>query len=290
MKNTKRASAFTLVELLVVISIIALLLALLMPALSKARMQGKSIVCRSNIKQLTLATRTYSIDNGGKIFYFAENNTEMWYHLLAPFMGKKDKQRITGIQNWKEAMPGIICPETRTPGSAAYIGTGGANGAYGTAKNTWLYMQAEGSYGLNYWLVENRPNTEVFEMQFVKPCYFVGKFDTLKGDIPLYGDSNWLGAWPGFLFERTGRKKPFPVRPIVPDDLKTGYFKTSTGYTVDQQAYGKQLARFCIDRHGKAVNMGFTDGHASKVTLEGLWGLKWNKLYAPETNYKFGMR
>ncbi|HBR19823.1 MAG: hypothetical protein A2Y13_12855 [Planctomycetes bacterium GWC2_45_44] len=51
---------FTLVELLVVISIIALLLAILMPALQKAREQGMAIVCRSNLKTLGLSEKLYA--------------------------------------------------------------------------------------------------------------------------------------------------------------------------------------------------------------------------------------
>ena len=61
---TKRG--FTLVELLVVISIIALLLAVLMPALQKARNNAKALACKSNIAQLALAATAYSMDNKDK--------------------------------------------------------------------------------------------------------------------------------------------------------------------------------------------------------------------------------
>ena len=59
--------AFTLVELLVVIAIIALLLALLMPALERAREQGKRVVCLNNLRQLMLAWIMYCDENDGKI-------------------------------------------------------------------------------------------------------------------------------------------------------------------------------------------------------------------------------
>ncbi|HBG25649.1 MAG: hypothetical protein A2Y10_16045 [Planctomycetes bacterium GWF2_41_51] len=63
MKVYAKAKGFTLVELLVVISIIALLLAVLMPALSKARDQGQRVVCLSNLRTLTTAWCAYAADN-----------------------------------------------------------------------------------------------------------------------------------------------------------------------------------------------------------------------------------
>jgi prepilin-type N-terminal cleavage/methylation domain-containing protein len=63
---TRRKRAFTLVELLVVIAIIALLLSIMMPALSKAREQAKKTICMANFKQLGLGLLTYSSDYNGR--------------------------------------------------------------------------------------------------------------------------------------------------------------------------------------------------------------------------------
>ena len=58
-------AAFTLVELLVVIGIIALLLALLMPALGRARQQANSVACKSNLRQIGVLLRLYAENNRG---------------------------------------------------------------------------------------------------------------------------------------------------------------------------------------------------------------------------------
>ena len=58
---------FTLVELLVVISIIALLLSVLMPALSKAREAGKRAVCLNNLKSLAVTWMMYADDNNDRL-------------------------------------------------------------------------------------------------------------------------------------------------------------------------------------------------------------------------------
>jgi prepilin-type N-terminal cleavage/methylation domain-containing protein/prepilin-type processing-associated H-X9-DG protein len=68
-----RRKAFTLVELLVVIGIIALLVAILLPALNRAREQANQIKCLSNVRQLGMAFQMYADANKGR-FPFAAGN------------------------------------------------------------------------------------------------------------------------------------------------------------------------------------------------------------------------
>src|SRR5258706_14191562 len=64
--NATAKRGFTLIELLVVIAIIAILAALLLPALTKARMKAQGVACLNNAKQMMLAWKLYIDDNQDK--------------------------------------------------------------------------------------------------------------------------------------------------------------------------------------------------------------------------------
>jgi len=72
---TKKREAFSLVEVLVVISVTALLMAILMPVLAAASSQARSAVCRSNLRQLVLANIGYTAENAG---FFVPAASDLW--------------------------------------------------------------------------------------------------------------------------------------------------------------------------------------------------------------------
>jgi prepilin-type N-terminal cleavage/methylation domain-containing protein len=69
-RSVLRCRAFTLIELLVVIAIIALLISILLPALGKARCASRMSICLSNLKQMSVATQSYSADYQDRIWAF----------------------------------------------------------------------------------------------------------------------------------------------------------------------------------------------------------------------------
>lgn len=101
MVSLRRSPAFTLIEVLVVVAIIALLLSILLPSLKQARDMSRSVVCQANVRQLITAFVTYSIDNKGR---FPGNRQDEYSDWLGGSNGPPAK-RIYGVAGNRGKQP-----------------------------------------------------------------------------------------------------------------------------------------------------------------------------------------
>jgi prepilin-type N-terminal cleavage/methylation domain-containing protein len=104
-KMKKSMHAFTLVELLVVISIIAMLLAVLLPSLSRAREQARQIVCMSDTKQLGLASASYVSSTGYLPVYGVwkgDGSPGLMYASNDPIIGSTYPSTFPPVSNWMD--------------------------------------------------------------------------------------------------------------------------------------------------------------------------------------------
>ena len=122
------AASFTLVELLVVIAIIAILAAILLPVLSKAKEQGNKISCLNNLRQWGIALGMYCDDNNDYMCYeggggdiSTSYNLGAWYNVLPKYMHQTPLKDLYSAGNFRPPLPGQrsiwVCPSVRAVGS-----------------------------------------------------------------------------------------------------------------------------------------------------------------------------
>lgn len=256
MINNKKA--FTLVELLVVISIIALLVSILMPSLGRARDHAKNVLCMSNVRQWGLAGQMYASENNDQII--AETYAGLWVNQIRPFIGLQVETQLDTLENDIAYCP--VATKVReingSPGPGFGLGSRSAWGKYDGSP----WNGVGGSYGINWWIykVTIRDEDEGHNLKLKAWQTFNVR---RPYNVPLFLDCYIYGGYPEALWDTPPQSEEDSE--YLPGGLTDG-----------------NIRYFTVNRHNGFVNTAFADYSVRKVGLKELWTLSWNKKWDDE--------